>query len=58
MWMNIGLDVGYVGIGVVLAAAGYKLTRNMATVGAGTGIVVQGLAVLLIDLQFVAMISR
>lgn len=58
MWMNIGLDVGYVGIGVVLAAVGHTLARSMAAVGAGTAIVVQGLAVLLIDLQFVSFISR
>lgn len=58
VWMNIGLDVGYVGIGAVLAAVGYKLSRSMAAVGAGTGLVVQGLAVLLIDLQFAALISR
>jgi len=58
VWMNIGLDVGYVGVGVVLAAAGYKLTRSMAAVGAGTGLVVQGLAVLLIDLQLAALIAR
>jgi len=58
LWMNIGLDAGYVGIGVALAAAGYKLSRSLAAVGAGTAIVVQGLAVLLIDLQFAALISR
>lgn len=57
-WMNIGLDIGYVGIGVVLLAAGYRLARSMGAVGAGTGIIVQGMAVLLIDLQFAAIVSR
>lgn len=58
LWMNIGLDVGYVAVGVVLGAVGYRLARSMAAVGAGVGLVVQGLAVLLIDLHFAALISR
>ena len=30
----------------------------MSAVGAGTGIIVQGIALLLIDLQFAAVVSR
>jgi hypothetical protein len=58
LWMNIGMDVGFVGIGVVLGASGRILSRNFAAVGAGVGIIVQGLALLLIDLQFASVISR
>jgi hypothetical protein len=58
LWLNIGLDVGYVAVGAVLAGAGRSLSRSMAAVGAGTAIVVQGFALLLIDLQFAALVSR
>lgn len=58
VWMNIGLDAGYVAMGVVLAGSGYALARSMAAIGAGTGIIVQGLAILLIDMQFAALVSR
>jgi hypothetical protein len=58
LWMNIGLDVGYVAIGVVLAISAWVLAKKMSAVGAGTGILVQGIALLLIDLQFAAVVSR
>lgn len=58
LWMNIGFDAGFVGIGCVLMLCGRILTRNAAAIGAGTGILVQGLGLVLIDLQFAAMISR
>jgi hypothetical protein len=58
LWMNVGFDVGYVGVGMVLAVSAWLLARKMAPVGAGIGIVVQGLALLLIDLQFAAVVSR
>jgi hypothetical protein len=57
-WMNIGLDVGYVAVGLVLAACAWKIARRLAPVGAGVAIAVQGLALLLIDLQFAAAIAR
>ena len=58
LWMNIGLDAGFVGIGAVLGAAGRLLARNVGAVGAGVAIAVQGLALLLIDLQLAAVVSR
>jgi hypothetical protein len=58
LWMNIGFDSGFVGVGCVLALCGRILVRSAAAVGAGTGILVQGLGLLLIDLQFASMISR
>lgn len=58
LWMNIGLDAGFVGMGAVLAACGRLLARNAGAVGAGVAIVVQGLALLLIDLQFATVISK
>ena len=56
--MNVGLEIGYVAVGTVLALSGWMLARRMAAVGAGMGIVIQGLALLVIDLQFAAIVSR
>jgi hypothetical protein len=58
VWMNVGLDVGYVGIGATLALAAWLLTRRMSLVGTGVGIVAQGLALLVLELQFAAVVSR
>lgn len=58
LWMNIGMDTGFVGMGAVLGFCGRVLARNIAAIGAGVGIVVQGLAMLLIDLQFASIVSR
>ena len=58
LWMSIGMDVGYVAVGAVLAVAAWVLAKKMGGVGAGTAIVVQGIALLLIDLQFAAVVSR
>jgi hypothetical protein len=58
LWLNIGFDVGFVGMGAVLAGCARVLAKNAAALGAGVGIIVQGLALLLIDLQLAAAISR
>jgi hypothetical protein len=58
VWMNIGLDAGYVGIGLTLAIAGRMMGRRLGAVGAGLGIVLHGLALLVLDLQFAVMVSR
>ncbi len=53
LWLNLGLDVGYVAVGVTLALTGWIVGRRLGAVGAGVGIVVQGLALFLLDLQLV-----
>jgi hypothetical protein len=58
LWLNIGLDVGYVLVGLTLAAMGWRLGRRLGLVGAGTGVTVQGTALLLLDLLLAAQISR
>lgn len=58
LWLNIGLDVGYVATGVMLAVSGRLMGRRFGAVGAGLGIVVHGLALLLLDLQFAVLVSR
>jgi len=54
IWMNVGLDIGYFGIGATLAIAAWLLSRRMSVVGAGIGIAAQGLALLVLELQFAA----
>jgi hypothetical protein len=58
VWLNIGLDAGYVFVGAALAIVGWRLARSHALVGAGVAIVVQGLALALLDLQFAEAIAR
>lgn len=58
LWMNIGLDVGYVLVGMTLAIIGWRLGRRLGLVGAGTGVVVQGTALCLLDLLLISQISR
>ncbi|GLC24479.1 DUF6992 family protein [Roseisolibacter agri] len=50
LWLNIGLDAGYVGVGATLAVTAWLLGRRLGGVGAGLGIVTQGLALLVLDL--------
>ena len=58
LWLNTGLDVGYVAVGVALAVVGWQLGRRLGLVGAGLGVVVQGLALLILDAHFIAVLDR
>ena len=58
VWLNIGLDVGYVAVGATLALTGWRIGRRLRVVGAGCGVVVQGCALTLLDLQLAAAIVR
>jgi len=58
VWLNIGLDVGYVAVGATLALCGWSLGRRLGLVGAGAGVIVQGCALALLDLQLAAAIVR
>ncbi len=42
LWLNVGLDAGYVGVGATLAIAGWMFGRRLGAVGAGIGVIVQG----------------
>lgn len=57
LWLNLGLDVGYVGVGVTLALTAWLLGRRLGGVGAGLAIVTQGLALFLLDLVLVRRIG-
>ena len=58
LWLNIGLDVGYVMVGMTLLVLGWRMARRMRFVGAGMAVVVQGSALALLDLVLANQISR
>jgi hypothetical protein len=45
-------------VGAALALAGWRLGRRLGLVGAGVGVIVQGSALLVLDLVLAAQISR
>lgn len=57
LWLNTGLDAGYVAVGVTLALTGWHLGRRPGMMGAAIGIIVQGLALFIFDLRFVLALS-
>lgn len=58
LWLNIGLDAGYVLVGITVAVAAWRLGRRLGLLGAGIGVVVQGSALVVLDLMLAAHISR
>jgi hypothetical protein len=58
VWMSAGFDVGVVALGITVVILGRQLARSAATLGAGVAVILQGLALLLLDLHFAALISR
>jgi hypothetical protein len=58
LWLNLGLDVGYLMLGLALVFSGWRLARHLGYVGAGIAIIVQGGALALLDLTFAIQISR
>ena len=58
LWLNIGLDAGYVLLGGTLVVVGTRLGRRLGLIGAGMGVIVQGLALALLDLMLASQISR
>lgn len=58
LWLNVGLDAGYVGVGAALALTGWMAARRLGPVGAGLAIAVQGLALLVMHASLVGVIAR
>ena len=58
LWLNVGLDIGYVGVGITLALAGWFAGRRLGLLGAGLGVVTQGLALLVLDGVFLSHLGR
>ena len=58
LWLNIGLDAGYVMVGLVLVIVGWRVARRPGLIGAGLGVIVQGTGLAVLDLVLAAQISR
>jgi hypothetical protein len=58
LWLNIGLDAGYVMVGLTLLVVGWRVARRPGLVGAGLGVIVQGAGLAVLDLVLAAQISR
>jgi hypothetical protein len=58
LWLELGLDGGYVLVGLTLLVSGWWLGRRLGMVGAGLAVVVQGVALALLHLLLAGQISR
>lgn len=58
VWFALGFEVGLVALGGGLAAAGWFLGRRLGVVGAGLAIVVQALALSVLQLQLASALIR
>lgn len=58
LWLNVGLDVGYVLVGLTLLIAGWRMGRRAGLIGAGAGVIVQGATLALLDVGLASQISR
>jgi len=57
LWLNAGLDAGYIMLGATLALASWRLGPRPGGIGAGVGIVLQGTALLLLDVRLLVLIG-
>ena len=58
LWLNLGLDLGAVAVGVTIAMLGWHNGRRLGLLGTGVGVIVQAVALFLINAQLAALISR
>jgi hypothetical protein len=58
LWLELGLDGGYVLVGLSLLVSGWMLGRRLGMVGAGLAVIVQGVALALLHLLLAGQISR
>jgi hypothetical protein len=58
LWLNAGLDAGVTAVGLTLAAVGWYADRRLPLVGAGIGVAVQGLALLVMHVTFISVLAR
>lgn len=58
LWLNVGLDIGYALVGLTLVVVAWRFGRRLGLVGAGLAVVIQGLALALLDLLLASQISR
>lgn len=56
LWLNVGLDVGYAMVGATLVILGMRAPVRLGLVGAGVAVIVQGVALAVLDLVLSARI--
>jgi hypothetical protein len=57
LWLNTGLDVGYAAVGCTMALLAWRWGSKPGVLGAGAAIVVQGLALALLDFRLILVIG-
>jgi hypothetical protein len=57
LWLNTGLDVGYAAVGCTMALLAWRWGPKPGVLGAGVAVVVQGLALALLDLRLILVIG-
>jgi hypothetical protein len=57
LWLNCGLDTGYVAVGLTIAIACWVLGRRMGGVGAGVAILTHGVGLLWLHVLFVGVVA-
>lgn len=57
LWLNTGLDAGYMMLGATLAIVCARVGARPAGVGAGVAIVLQGVALFLLDVRLITLIG-
>lgn len=57
LWLNTGLDVGYAAVGATLAITGWRLGPRPGLIGAGLGVILQGVALTLLDARLILLIG-
>ena len=58
LWLRVGLDAGTIAVGLTLALTGWQLARRLGLLGAGLGVLVQGLALLVLDAWLIGVLAR
>jgi hypothetical protein len=58
LWFGSGLELGIAGAGVATAVVSWSVGRRLAGVGAGIAVVLQGLALAILDMRLAATIVR
>lgn len=58
LWLSIGLDAGFVMVGITFVVLGWRFVRHPGFVGAGIAVLLQGAALALLNLVLAGQISR
>ena len=58
LWLNLGLDTGYVAVGAAVALSGWLLGRRHGALGAGLAVAVHGLALFLLHATFLLQLEQ